>query len=98
MRQSDHPRVTIISDLNAGWVQMVKNQSGKDIWLMGGGELFRSFLDAGCVDTVEVTVIPALLGSGVPLLPAPYKPAKLRLVSNKIYGSGIVSLGYEVQR
>ncbi len=98
MRQSDHPLVTIISDLSVGWVEGLKNQSGKDVWLMGGGKLFRSLLDCGCVDTVEVTVIPVLLGSGVPLLPAPYKPAKLRLLSNKIYRSGTVSLGYEVQR
>ena len=98
MRQGDHPLVTIVSDLNVGWVEGLKNESGKDVWLMGGGELFRWFLDCGCVDTVEVTVIPVLLGSGVPLLPAPYKPAKLRLLSNKIYRSGTVSLGYEVQR
>lgn len=97
MRQSDHQPVTIISNLNVGWVETLKSQSAKDVWLMGGGELFRSFLDCGCVDTVEVTVIPVMLGSGVPLLPAPYKPAKLRLISNKIYRSGSVSLGYEVQ-
>jgi len=64
---------------------------------MGGGGLFRSSLDSGHVDTVEVAVIPVLLGGGVPLLPPPYNPAKLRLLSHKVYRSGRVSLAYEVQ-
>jgi dihydrofolate reductase len=97
MKQQDHPRVTVVSQLDAGWVQALKNHGGKDIWLFGGSELFRSFLDSGYVDTVEVTVIPVLLGSGVPLLPPPYNPVKLRLFNSKIYRSGTVSLAYEVQ-
>ena len=97
MRPQDRPEVTVVSELNPDWVQALKARSGKDIWLMGGSELFRSFLDSGHVDTVEVSVIPVLLGSGVPLLPPPYNPAKLRLFSSKIYRSGRVSLAYEVQ-
>jgi dihydrofolate reductase len=99
MKQQDHPEVTVVSDLNSDWVQALqtRNGSSKDIWIFGGSELFRSFLDSGHVDTVEVTVIPVLLGDGVPLLPPPYNPAKLRLLSHKIYRSGRVSLAYEVQ-
>jgi len=97
MKPQDHPRLTVVSQLNAEWVRALKNQGGKDIWLMGGSELFRSFLDSGVVDSVEVTVIPVLLGSGVPLLPPPYTPAQLRLLNSKIYRSGRVSLAYEVQ-
>ncbi|HEX3351567.1 MAG TPA: dihydrofolate reductase family protein [Terriglobales bacterium] len=97
MKPQDHPRLTVVSQLSANWVQALKNQGGKDIWLMGGSELFRSFLDSGAVDSVEVTVIPVLLGSGVPLLSPPYTPARLRLSSSKIYRSGRVSLAYEIQ-
>ena len=97
IKQQDHPEVTVVSELNSDWVQALQNRSGEDIWLMGGSRLFRSFLDSGHVDTVEVSVIPVLLGGGVPLLPPPYNPAKLRLTSHKIYGSGRVSLAYEVQ-
>jgi dihydrofolate reductase len=96
MKQQDHPRATIVSQSNAEWIQALKNQSGKDIWLMGGSQLFRSFLDSGYVDSVEVTVIPVLLGNGIPLLPPPYTPAKLKLFSSKIYRSGRVSLAYEM--
>jgi len=100
MKPQDHPGVTVVSELNPDWVQGLQARSGsdKDIWLMGGNELFRSFLDSGHVDTVEVSVIPVLLGGGVPLLPPPYHPAKLRLLSHKIYRSGRVLLAYEVQR
>jgi dihydrofolate reductase len=99
LKQQDHPEVTVVSELNPDWVQALQTRSGssKDIWIFGGSELFRSFLDSGRVDTVEVSVIPVLLGDGVPLLPPPYNPAKLRLLSHKIYRSGRVSLAYEVQ-
>lgn len=97
LKQSDHLGVTVFSDPDADWVRALKAQSGKDIWLMGGGELFRSFLDSGYVDSVEVSVIPVLLGSGIPLLPRAYDPAKLTLLTHKVYRSGRVSLAYRVQ-
>ena len=80
--------MTVVSELNPDWVQALQTRSGKDIWIFGGSGLFRSFLDSGHVDTIEVNVIPVLLGGGVPLLPPPYNPAKLRLLSHKIYRSG----------
>jgi dihydrofolate reductase len=96
MKPQDYPGVTVVSDCNPAWLQALKNQPGKDIWLFGGGALFRSLLDCGCVDTVEVSVIPVLLGGGVPLLPPPYSPARLRLINHKVYRSGRMSLAYEV--
>ena len=65
--------------------------------MFGGGLLFRSLFDAGLVDTVEVTVIPLLLGGGIPLLPPPAKQAKLKLTGHKTYKTGIVALEYAVQ-
>jgi len=98
MRQQDHPEVTVVSELNPDWVHALLARSGKDIWLFGGSGLFRSFLDSALVDTVEVSVIPVLLGDGVPLLPPPYHPARLRLLSHRVYRSGRLSLVYEVER
>lgn len=98
MNPQDYPEVTVISELKSDWVRELQTRNGKDIWLFGGSELFRSLLDLGLVDTVEVNVIPVLLGTGVPLLPPPYSPAKLRLQSHKIYRSGRVALTYEVER
>ena len=69
---------------------------GRDIWLFGGGNFFRSLLEAGLVDTVEVAVMPVLLGSGIPLLP-PGASTKLTLVDQKtLPASGIVALSYSI--
>ena len=71
-------------------VRALKEKPGRDIWLFGGGSLFRSLLDAGLVDTVEVGVMPVLLGSGIPLLP-PGASTKLELRTQNP-ASGIVML------
>jgi dihydrofolate reductase len=97
MRHSDHPDITIIPELTRDGMQKLRDQSGKDIWLCGGGELFRVLLEMRQVETVEVSVMPVLLSTGVALLPARAKQAKLKLSGHKIYRSGIVSLIYEVQ-
>jgi dihydrofolate reductase len=75
----------------------LKKQEGRDIWLFGGGVLFRSLLDAGLVDTVELALMPVLVGSGVPLLPAGAL-SKLELVDQKVLPtSGFVFLSYRVR-
>jgi dihydrofolate reductase len=91
------PSITIVSELNRDWLQSMRAQSGKDIWLMGGSELFHSMLAMHEVDTVEVSIMPVLLGGGVPLLPPPSPRTDLALSSHRIYRSGIVSLVYDVR-
>jgi dihydrofolate reductase len=97
LQQKDHPEITIISELNQDRLKALRAQNGKDIWLFGGGELFRHLLEMRAVDTVEVTVVPVLLGAGIPLLPAPARRATLNLTSHRIYRSGLVSLIYNVE-
>ena len=97
LRQKDHPGVTIVDDPE-GLMAELRSKPGKDVWLWGGGSLFRSFAELGLVDTVEVGVVPVLLGAGVPLLAAPAKRVTLKLTSHKLYAkTGIVSLEYAVQ-
>jgi dihydrofolate reductase len=97
LRQSDYPEVTIVAENSEEVVAALRQQSGKDIWLFGGGSLFRSLLDARLVDTVEVAVIPILLGEGIPLLASPARGTKLKLTGHKVYKTGIVSLEYTVR-
>ena len=97
LRQRDYPKVTIVAENAGETVTALRAESGKDIWLFGGGLLFRSLLDAGLVDTVEVAVMPVLLGGGVPLLPPPAKAGKLNLTGHKVYKTGIVLLEYAVK-
>ena len=89
--------VRIVNDDAAEFVAELKAKSGGDIWLFGGGALFRSLLDARLVDTVEVAVMPVLLGAGIPLLP-PGASTRLVLADQKILpASGIVALSYSVR-
>ena len=88
--------VRITKDDAADAVRALKKQPGGDIWLFGGGALFRSLLDARLVDTVEVALIPVLLGDGIPLLPAGAS-TRLELVDQiTLPASGIVMLSYRV--
>ncbi len=103
MKPAGYPKFTILPELDREKIQALhvvagNEKTGKDIWLMGGGVLFRSLLDMGLVDMVEVSIMPVVLGTGIPLLPPPANQARLKLVSHRIYRSGIVSLAYEVQR
>lgn len=98
LKQEDHPGVRIVADDAEAVLRDLRKQPGKDIWLFGGGELFRSLLELGQVDTVEVAMIPVLLGGGTPLLPVPAKQSSLKLTGHRVYDdSGIVSLAYEVK-
>lgn len=98
LRQQDCPGVTVVAENEKELVKSLRGKPGKDIWLFGGGVLFRSLLDAGLVDTVEVAVIPVLLGAGIPLLPPPAKTANLKLTGHKVYKTGIVLLEYAIDR
>jgi dihydrofolate reductase len=99
MRQEDYPDLTIVSDNPEQALANLRSMPGKDIWLFGGGLLFRSLLEARLVDAVEVTVIPVLLGEGIPLLPpSPSSERfKLKLTGSRTFETGIVSLEYTVE-
>ena len=99
LQQRDYPKVTIVGEDAEETLADLRGQPGKDIWLFGGGLLFRSLLDAGLVDAVGVAVVPILLGGGIPLLPPPAEQAKLKLTVHKVYGkTGTVSLEYAVEK
>jgi len=94
LRQEDCPGVTV-SNNPKEILTRLKGADGKDIWLFGGGELFRSLLELRLVDSVELAVIPVLLGQGVSLLPHAARREKLKLVNHRIYPkTGTVSLEY----
>lgn len=93
---SSRKGVHIVNDDPVTVVAALKAKPGRDIWLFGGGALCRSLLDAGLVDTVEVAVMPVLLGAGIPLV-ATGGMTKLVLTDQKtLPASGIVALSYSV--
>ena len=93
LKPEQHPDITLIARDVPATVDALKSEPGKDIWLCGGGALFRCLLDAALVDTVDVCVFPVLLGSGVPLLPVGRRSA-LRLEESKTFPSGVLMLKY----
>lgn len=102
LHREDFPEVTIVAEDAATTVAALRaEQAGKDIWLSGGGLLFRSLAEAGVVDTVEVGISPLLLGQGVPLLPSVLplpRAIRLDLTHHEVYPSGLVVLLYDVRR
>lgn len=98
LNPADYPDV-VVSDDAVAFVSELRTKPGKDISLFGGGELFRSLLGAGLVDRVEVAIVPALLGGGIPLLPVPAALTTLKLRKHRAYErSGTISLEYDVLR
>jgi dihydrofolate reductase len=94
-----HPNVIVVGENLKETVAELKMAEGKDIWLFGGGELFRALLEMDLVDTVEVAVIPVLLGEGLKLLPSPPVQTRLRLESHRAYEkTGTVTLVYAVSK
>ena len=97
LRPGDFPDVTI-EPAAEPVVARLREEAGKEIALFGGGELFRSLLTAGLVDAVEVSVIPVLLGGGIPFLPPPSERAVLTLRTHRVYAkTGTIGLEYDIR-
>ena len=98
LRQEDHPGVTVVGDRVVERLRELRERPGKEIALFGGGELFRSLLELGQVDAMEIAVVPVLLGGGVALLPSPAVTRRLELRSHRVYPkTGTVLLDYAVR-
>ncbi|AMV40265.1 dihydrofolate reductase family protein [Planctomyces sp. SH-PL62] len=78
--------------------RMVEAAAGKNVWLLGGGELVGRFHDQGLLDEIVVQVAPVTLGGGAPLLPRTIAMPPLRLASLKLLDAGLAQLHYEVPR
>jgi dihydrofolate reductase len=77
-------------------VREIRKREGKDIWLMGGGELAAEFLKEDLIDGISLAVCPILLGSGTPLFAAGFPERQFRFVKQRLYSkSGIITLDYE---
>ncbi len=90
--------VTFVSEPVKTFAQRLRATPGKQIWMMGGGGLIASFLDAGEIDEFDIHVIPVLIGEGIPLVAPRHRDVALRLLSSKKYPDGVVRLHYEVAR
>jgi dihydrofolate reductase len=95
--------VEIVSGDLKNFIENLKRKDGKNIWLSGGGELAKSFLDEDLVDEIHLGVTPILLGAGLPLFPELAREIPLRLVTSRACkhtkeDNAMLELIYEVKK
>lgn len=78
------------------FAQRLCAQAGKDIWMMGGGEIIAAFLDEAEIDEFSIHVIPILIGEGIPLVQPRHRSIPLKLRSTRKFPDGVVHLNYRV--
>ena len=86
--------VTFVNESPKSFVEKLRKRSGKNIWLMGGGELARDFLKDDLVDELYIGIVPVLIGEGVPLFPSGFPQREFTLLENKTFSKGMIALKY----
>jgi dihydrofolate reductase len=90
--------VHFVTESIGAFAERLRAQAGKNVWMMGGGEIIGSFLDEGAIDEFIITVVPTFIGEGIPLLAPRHRAVTLRLLGVQQFPDGVVQLHYEVQR
>jgi dihydrofolate reductase len=90
------PGVEFVTQSIASFAQRIRKQPGRNVWMMGGGEIIGSFLDEGAIDEFVITVVPAFIGDGIPLIAPRHRDVPLGLRSVRSFPDGGVQLHYEV--
>jgi dihydrofolate reductase len=90
--------VQFVSESVTTFARRLRAAPGKNIWMMGGGELIASFLDAGEIDEFDIHVIPVFIGQGIPLMAPRHRDVLLRLRSSRKFSDGVVCLRYEIAK
>ena len=89
--------VEFVDEAIGPYVSRLRERPGKDIWLMGGGEIIASFLDAQAIDEFVISVVPVFIGEGIPLIARRHRHVHLELRSSERFEDGLVQLHYRVQ-
>lgn len=89
--------VAIVSCDAVAFVRDLKAQDGKDICLMGGGNLARPLFEAGLIDEIGFNIHPVLLGSGIPLFHPMSRQIDLELLTCRRFKNGCVLVTYRVK-
>lgn len=79
------------------FAKRLRESDGKNIWMMGGGEIIAAFLDAGAIDEFIITVVPTFIGEGIRFMASRHRNVLLDLYSVKQFPDGVVQLHYSVQ-
>ena len=97
LKQGKDKSVTIVSEDAVGFVRQLKNEKGKEICLMGGGDFAKTLFEADLIDEIGFNVHPVLLGSGIPIFYEMNRQIDLELIECKPFKNGTVMLSYRVK-
>ena len=86
--------VTFVNESPKSFMEKLRKRPGKNIWLMGGGELGRDFLKEDLVDELYIGIVPVLIGEGIPLFPSGFPQLEFSLLENKTFSKGMIALKY----
>jgi len=86
--------VTFVSDQVENVVGRLRSQEFQHVWLVGGGEIIRSFLAQGLIDEHIISFLPIILGAGIPLFPPPNPQQRLELISSRQFENGLIHAHY----
>lgn len=89
------PKTQILKGNIVEDVHKIKLETSKDIWLVGGGQLVTLFLNNNLIDKMIISIVPTILGQGIPLFPDKPKETLWNLIDNTTFSTGIVTLTYE---
>jgi len=76
----------------------LRQEKGRNVWVMGGADVFGSFLSAGALDEIIIHIVPVLIGTGISLLDATPRQTELKLRSTRRFADGVVRLHYDIDR
>jgi len=88
--------VEFVSEPIGPFVKRLKRERGKNIWMMGGGDLIASFLDEGAIDEFVISIVPVFIGEGIPLIAPRHRHVQLHLRGIKRFADGVVQVHYDV--
>ena len=92
------PNAEVWSDVSAERISSLREKSEKDIWLVGGSEVIRPFLELNAIDRLIVSICPILIGEGIPLFLPNSLQSRLKLANSQTFDSGLVQLTYDFIR
>jgi dihydrofolate reductase len=90
--------VEFVNEEIDNFAKRLTTSDGKNVWLMGGGEIIASFLDAQAIDEFIVSVFPTFIGDGIPLIAPKHRDIPLQLKSATPFPDGVVQLHYIVPK
>lgn len=91
------PNTQQITEVNEDVLDRLKNGNSSNTWIVGGGEVIKAFLKYKAIDELTISIIPVILGEGIPLFSAGVVETELILIESIPFPAGIVNLKYKLR-